>query len=85
MSRIPREPRIGVDVKDSKPGADVPTVVRLDNSAIRPATHCILDRQRGETPWPKTILHRPPAGKPKSWDCRRGIGERVDRRDAAFI
>jgi hypothetical protein len=33
MSRIPSdEPRIDVDVKDSKPGADVSTVVHLDKN-----------------------------------------------------
>jgi hypothetical protein len=41
MSRIPRnEPRIDLDVKDSKPGADVPTVVHLDNNRRSHGTAC---------------------------------------------
>jgi hypothetical protein len=41
MSRIPRdEPRIDVDVKDSKPAANVPTIVRLDNNRRSHGTAC---------------------------------------------
>jgi hypothetical protein len=68
MLRIPRnEPRIDLEVKDSKPGADVPTVVPPRQQSAG-ACHRLLDRQRRETPWPNTILHRSPAGRPMSWD-----------------
>jgi hypothetical protein len=55
MSRIPRdEPRIDVDVKDIKPGADVPTVVHLDNNSRSHGTASWIDnaeKHRGQKPF----------------------------------
>ena len=62
MSRIPRdEPRIDVDVKDIKPGADVPTVVRCRSVERQMAIAEMFSFRYRVSPQPSSAA--PPVGE----------------------